>query len=231
MNKKRKSAIAIYAIVAFVFITLSLVIPFSKPAASWIMFGFSIFSIIAGLLISYYAFGRSHQLMSKFYGYPLFRIGFIYTAIQLLLTIIIYIIGTFVDIPYWVGLAISILLAGLAAIGCIVTENARDIIEEIDHREYSSAQTMTMFKIDISEMVDICKDEEIKEPLIKLATKFKYSDPVSSPKTIDKEKEILEGVNKLKELIQSGSKEDVLNQIDTVSIPLSTRNRICEAGK
>ena len=231
MNKKRKSAIAIYAIIAFVFIILSLLVPFPKPTSSWIMFAFSIVAIAAGLFISYYAFGKSKNLMSKFYGYPLFRIGYLYTGIQLILTIILYIIGAFVNVPYWIGLIISILLAGLAAIGCIVTDNARDIIEEIDTNEYASVQQVTQFQIDISDILDLCKDEEIKEPLSKLVTKFRYSDPVSSSKTADKEKEISDELEKLKSLISGGAKKDVLNEIDTVSTMLSTRNRMCEAGK
>ena len=43
-NKRKKSAAVIYGIAALVFVILVLVIPFSKPAASWVMFAFSIIS-------------------------------------------------------------------------------------------------------------------------------------------------------------------------------------------
>lgn len=231
MSKKRKSAIAIYAIIALVFTVLSLLVPFKKPASSWIMFAFSLVSIVAGLFISYYAFGKSEKLMSKFYGYPLFRIGYIYMGIQIAITIVLYVIGAFVDVPYWIGLIISVLIAGFAAIGCIVADNARDIVENIDVKERASIEQVTTFQIDISEILDLCKDEEIKQPLSKLVTKFKYSDPVSSTKTADKEKEISDALQELKGLIRTGEKQEILDKIDTVSTMLATRNRMCEAGK
>ena len=80
MNKPKKSAVAIYGIIAILFILLTVLIPFPKPASSWIMFAFSIISLAVGAGISLYAFGKPKDLMSKFYGYPIFRIGYLYTA-------------------------------------------------------------------------------------------------------------------------------------------------------
>ncbi len=230
-NKKKTSTVIVYAIAATVFILLSLIIPFDKPAASWVMFSFSIVAIAAGAFISIYAFGKSEELVSKFYGYPLFRIGFIYAAIQIAATIIVYIIGAFVSVPYWVGVMLSVLLMGMAAIGCIAADNARDFIEDIDTREEFVTKTVTLFQNDISDIMDICKNEDVKEPLARLVTKFKYSDPVSSEATAEKEKQIKDAVEKLKNEIVTGNSEDLISQIENIDRLLSSRNRICERSK
>lgn len=231
LNKRQISGIAVLGIIAVVFILITLVVPFDKPAASWAMFAFSLISIVFGGFMCLLAFKNTEKLMSKFYGFPVFRIGVLYIGIQLILTVIIYIIGANIDVPFWVGFLISILLLGAAAIGCITTDNARDIVEEIDQKEYVSTRQITLFQVDISEIVEMCKDEEVKQPLKKLAEKFKYSDPVSSPATADKEKEISDELENLKDLIRKGTKQDIITEIEKITILLSTRNKMCEIGK
>ena len=132
LSKRQQSVVIVYAIATVVFVVLTLAIPFPKPAASWMMFAFTIVSFAGGCGITLFAFSKSAELKSKFYGYPVFRIGFLYTAIQLALAVLVYIVGGFVDVPYWVGLALSVLLMGLAAIGVITTDTARDFVEEIE---------------------------------------------------------------------------------------------------
>lgn len=231
ISKRRKSTVIIYSIVAFVSILLTLTIPFSKPAASWVMFAFSIVSIIGGCGISIYAFSKSEELKSKFYGFPVFRIGFLYTTIQLGLSLLVYIVGAFVDLPYWVGLLLSVLLIGMAAIGVLITDNARDYVEEIETNTIIVTKTIKKFNVDIADVLDICKNQEVREPLKKLAEKFKYSDRVSSDVTKEKEEEIKAEIENLKLIINNENTEIVIKKIETISNLLSSRNRICEAEK
>lgn len=146
LNKRQKSGIAIFGIIAAVLVLTTLIIPFKKPGASWTMFAFSLISIASGAYICLLAFKNTKDLMSKFYGFPVFRIGVLYVVIQLALTVVIYIIGAFVDVPFWVGFLLSVLLGGAAAIGCITTDNARDIIEEIDNKTYEETKTVCFSK-------------------------------------------------------------------------------------
>ena len=119
LNKRQKSGIAIFGIIAAVLVLTTLIIPFKKPGASWTMFAFSLISIASSAYICLLAFKNTKDLMSKFYGFPVFRIGVLYVVIQLALTVVIYIIGAFVDVPFWVGFLLSVLLGGAAAIGSL----------------------------------------------------------------------------------------------------------------
>ncbi len=231
LTKRKKSVIIIYSIATIVFLILTIGIPFAKPAASWMMFAFSIVSLTGGCGITLFAFSKSEELKSKFYGYPVFRIGSLYTIIQLALTVLIYIIGAFVNIPYWVGLAISVLLMGLASIGVITTDTARDYVEEIDTKTTATVKTLTRFNVDISDLVDVCKYDSAKSSLKKLAEKFKYSDQVSSSATEEKEALIMEELNNLREIITRNDAEKIIEQVEAVSNLLNSRNRICESAK
>ena len=231
LTKRGKSVIVVYAIAAVVFSILTLAIPFSKPAGSWMMFAFSIISFAGGCGITLFAFGKSEELKSKFYGYPVFRIGFFYTAIQVVLTLLIYIIGAFVAVPYWVGLVLSVFVAGAAAIGVITTDNARDFVEEVEEKTEIVTKTIRKFKVDIADVLDFCKDENVYPSLKDLVEKFKYSDIVSNDETAPVEEQIKQEINELRNMISTESTEVLLAKVETISNLLSSRNRRCEMGK
>lgn len=230
-NKRIKSILSVYAIAMIVYIVLAAVIPFSKPAGSWITFAFTILSFILGAAISILAFDKGSTLISKFYGYPVFRIGIIYTVSQIIISVLIFAVGAFVNVPYWIGLSVSILLLGIAVIGVITADNARDYVNEVDTKNEVSTKPLTRFNIDIADILDNCKDPEVYEALKKLNEKFRYSDQVSSPATEEKEEEIKQEIEKLKNIINNENTENVIDEIRLISNLLSSRNRICESRK
>ena len=231
LNKKVISIISIYAIIAVFLTVLTLAIPFQKPAASWVMFAFSVFSLIGGCGVTLFAFGKSDTLKSRFYGCPIFKVGALYTIIQLAVTLPIYILGAFVNVPYWVGLALSVLILALAAIGVIVAENVRDYVETVEDKTYTATKTITKFTLDIADVLDMCKDEAVYAPLKKLAEKFKYSDVVSTAETAEIEARIKNEVEELKLMITAESTDVLLAKIELISNLLSSRNRKCEKSK
>lgn len=231
LNKKALSIISIYAIITIIFTICTLAIPFEKSSASWVAFAFALMSLVGGCGITLYAFGKAPTLKSKFYGYPLFKVGALYTIIQLIVTLPIYIIGAFAEVPYWVGLALSILVTGAAAIGVIAVDNARDYVEAVDAKTISTTKSMSKFTVDIADTLDMCKDETIYASLKKLADKFKYSDIVSTAETVTIELQIKSEVEELKNMITSECAEVLLAKIELISNLLSSRNRICEASK
>ena len=123
------------------------------------------------------------------------------------------------------------LLLGMAAMGVIAVDNARDYVEDIDVKTVSSIKAVTKFNNDIADILDLCKSDTIREPLQKLVTKFKYSDPVSSPATEEKERSIEDELEKLRFLVSSDDEQKAISQIEIVSNMLNSRNRICESAK
>lgn len=230
-DKRTKSLLAVYAILLFVLIILFAVIPFRKIAASWIAFAFCIVSLVIGFFITLYAFKKDEKLVSKVYGFPVLRVGAIYTIAQLVIGVIVCTLGAFIIVPSWIILIISIIMLAAAAIGLIATDNTRDIIAEQDASVVERTKQVALFNIDIASVIDCCDSSEIKAILEKLAEEFRYSDPVSSDETKEIEAVIAEKIRVLKDSLATDSDEALKAKIVEIKRSLADRNRICKATK
>lgn len=231
LGKKSKSVIAIYAILLVVYIVAFLIIPFNKIAASWISFAFTIIAIAASLFVFNQAFNSKETLVSKIYGYPIFRVGAVYALAQLAIGIVICAIGAFFVVPYWVALLLSIIMLGAAAIGVIITDNTRDLVEHVDETAKVDTEVVTNFQIDIAGIVDCCEDSNLKSELEKLNDAFRFSDPVSNAKTKEAEDKINALLNELKANVESNNISESTTLIKRITNALAERNRICKASK
>lgn len=231
LDKKAKSTIAVYAIILIVYVLSFLIIPFNKNAASWISFFFTIIAIVGSLFVCGCAFKAKETLVSKIYGFPIFRVGAIYAIVQLVVGVIICAIGAFVAVPYWVALLFSVILLGAAAIGVIITDNTRDLIEEIDDSVKVETKNVTYFQINIAGIVDDCENPDVKADLEALNQLFEFSDPVTNEETKESEEIIKAMLAELKTLVVDGSTDDIKALIKKITNALNERNRICKASK
>lgn len=229
MRKRIKYMVLTYAMVLATECVLFFVIPFSKTVAAWTEFAFTIIAICGGCGISWHAF-KTEDLKRKIYGFPLFKIGFAYTAVQLFAGWIIVIIGSFVNVPMFISLVISILILAIAAIGTIGTSNVRGIITEQQDQARESVKQMKTFRLDLQSIVDICADKELKKRLEKLADDFRYSDPVSNDELSEIENNLQCEVKNLAALVNSDL-DLAQKKVDKVSVLLANRNRRCKELK
>ncbi len=229
-NKNIISLMIVHGIVLLVFTLLFLLIPFPKRTASWILFGFSVLSVIASLGISLYAM-KGEGITSKVYGLPMLKVGYLYLAAQLMLCVILCLIAAFVEVPYWIPLLLSILLLAAAALGVITTDRVEEHAAAVDTKTKQVTRAMKNFRLDISSILDRCTDAEVRRALEKLADDIRYSDPVSGEATADIERDLDIAVEELRVNIRSKSTEELLAQIAEVRRKLAERNRICKASK
>lgn len=231
LDKKSKSVITVYAILLVVYIIAFLIIPFNKITASWISFAFTIIAIASSLFVFNFAFNSKETLVSKIYGYPIFRVGAVYALAQLAVGIVICVIASFVAVPYWVALLLSIILLGAAAIGVIITDNTRDLVEHVDESTKVDTEVVTTFQISIAGIVDSCENDVVKAELTKLDEAFRFSDPVSNERTKESEDKIEALLAELKTIVEDNNFEVATACIKKVSNALAERNRICKATK
>ena len=104
-------------------------------------------------------------------------------------------------------------------------------LEEIEEKTVIVTKTIRKFKVDIADILDLCKDETVYPSLEKLVEKFKYSDIVSNDETAPVEEQIKQEINELRNMISTESSEVLLAKVETISNLLSSRNRRCEMGK
>lgn len=229
MSKKSRSVLAIYAIIFVAYCVLFFAVPFPKNGASLAAFAFSAVAIIAGCGISLYAF-KNEGLKSKIYGFPVFRIGFVYMIVQLIVGAVIIVISIFTELPLWIPVAASVLIMAFAGIGIIGSDNARDIITEQQEKTEQAISQMKTFRLDMGNIVEICSFPELKKPLQKLSDDFRYSDPVTSEELSGVEENLKAQVKALSALVNT-DKELAQKKISEVSALLADRNRRCRELK
>ena len=230
LDKKSISVLVAFAIILAIYIVLVTVIPFEKPAGSWVAFSFGIVSILGSCGITLLAMLKGNGFRSKVYGLPVMKIGFTYLAAQMVVTFVLLVIGAFVAVPGWIATVLGILLLGLCLIGVLVTDNVRDVVEEIEAKAEASIKVMKSFSVDMRTVVSHCKNDKILPLLEALAEDFRYSDPVSNDDTQPIETKIKAEVDNLDALVVADS-EHTGEKIDEIKSLLATRNDICKSTK
>ena len=231
MNTKSKSTILIiYAVVAIVYAVCFFVIPFEKNPVTWSAFAFGCVAIIAGAIAGLVSFDNQKEVKSKIYGFPIFRLGYYYTIVQLLLSIIFAVAGSFIEIPVWIVVVSGIVLLGVFIIGVVSIDRVREAVEYQDVNDAVKTKSMETFKVDIDSLVRKSPDENVRKTMEKLSEDFKYSDPVSSDDTKEIEEMIKEKLRELSERIVSSPEKSIelINELDGL---LNDRNRMCRNSK
>ena len=232
MSRKSIGSIAIvYAILLAVYTLIVLAVPFEKPAASWVVFGFSELAFFLSFGVTVWAFKDTKPLRSLVYGFPIFKVGALYLGLQCAASVILYIIGAFVNVPVWIAVIVCVVLLAVFAIGFIGVSATRDTIVQMEDEVETKTKAVKYFNIDIATAASMAEDPELKKALEKLAEDFRYSDPVSGEATELKEAEIKGEMGMLTTLVKNGETEAAIAKAKRISLLLDERNRLCKAFK
>ena len=130
MNKNTIRGTIGLAVLLVLYILVAFLIPFVHTAVFWVSF---VFTLVAFAVVStalYIAFGKQPGAKSKFYGFPIAKIGVIYGVVQLIAGLIFMALGVW--IPVWVAVLIYAIALGAAVIGLISADAVREEIQRQD---------------------------------------------------------------------------------------------------
>ncbi len=113
-------------IVLVVYNVIVFAIPFPKTSVFFLSWAFTLASFGAQIYVIYTAFYQGEGIKSKFYGWPIARIGVCYLALQLALGLVFIAVGIAVMVPLWLPLVLYVVLLGAAAVGLISVDAMRD---------------------------------------------------------------------------------------------------------
>ena len=230
MSKNKIRVIAFAAIALVVFNVIAFVIPIPKSAVFWVAYIFGMLAIAAQLLFMSIAFSSKEDIRSKFYGFPIARIGIIYGACQLLLSFAAMALGAF--IPVWVPVVVFVIIAAAAGVGLISTDMVREEIEKQDEKLVKDVSRMRSLQSKMNVLISQTDaGGELKTALDKLADEIKYSDPVSSSATEQIEDELNFNIEELQKAIVDDENVSALTICKKTSGILAERNRLCKLNK
>jgi hypothetical protein len=210
--------LAIYHLVTFM-------IPFAHTAAFWISYGFTLASFAVVAASIYIAFIKNPDAKSKFYGFPIARVGVIYGAAQLVVSLVVMALA--IIIPWWIAVLVYAVGLGVAVIGLIGVETVVDQIQTQDVKLKKDTALMRTLQSKVNQIASQSENAAIKA----LAEDFRYSDPVSNNAIADAEADLAAAVDALQAAFVDGDQEAMAQLCRKASALLAERNRLCKLNK
>lgn len=227
-NKNMTRVCVVLAVLLAVFCVVAFALPFVRNGVFWVSFIMAVAAIAAQLYVMKTAFAKGEGARSKFYGWPVARVGVIYLAAQLVLSLLFMCLAKWV--PLWLVIVACALLLGVAAIGFISTDATRDEIERQDEKLKKDVTAMRALRSKAQAMVGQLDGEEGKA-IEKLSEELRYSDPVSSDAVCEIEEELAKCLDTLQQAVVDGDRDAVATLCRKASLTLAERNRLCKLNK
>ena len=114
MTKNASRGLIVLAIVLAVFSLIAFAIPFAHTAVFWIAYGFGVLAILFQLYIFKTSFAGNGDAKSRFYGFPIARLGIYYLVAQLILSVIEFALAGL--IPAWPAIIVNVLVLAFVLI-------------------------------------------------------------------------------------------------------------------
>lgn len=232
MTKRAKQAIIIIGIILVVFSVAVFVIPFRKGGTFWVAYTSELLVIALQIPVFKLAYDNAKDLNIKILGFPIFRVGYIYLAVQTMASIILFVLGgIFERFPIWVSLTICMIILAAAVICSIAADIAREEIEKIEEVQKIDTEFIKLMRVKSQNLMNENSNKKIAKLLGDLAEKFKYSDPVSSKNTASSETKIDIMFSELEAAVNSNEADKAEIICGKLITLIDNRNNICKLKK
>ena len=228
-NKNSVRGYAIWGIALAAWLVIVLAVPFVKNVVYWLSFAFTIVAFAAQIYVFRISFRNGESVRSKFYGFPIARIGVVYLAVQLALGLLLMALAKWV--PAWVSAIVFVVTLAVAAVGCIAADMMRDEVERQDVQLKKDVSAMRAMQSRANALVSQCEEPELKTQLQKLAEDFRYSDPVSGDATADAEASLSACLDEVQRCLLDGDTNSASILCRRAAAALAERNRLCKLNK
>lgn len=225
MNKNAIRGILGLGVLLVLYILIAFLIPFVKTATFWVSFVFTLVAFAVVAAAFYIAFIKNPDARSKFYGFPIAKIGATYGVVQLAAGLLLMALGQWV--PVWAAVLVYAIALGAAIIGLISVDA---VVEEIQTQDVKLKKNVTLMRglqSKVSQMAAQSENAAIKA----LADEFRYSDPVSNDAIADAEADLAATVDELQAAYVDGDNDAVEKLCRKAAALLSERNRLCKLNK
>ena len=229
MNKSKIRAIVALVVLLALYNLVVFLVPFAKTATFWWSYGFTwvCFGVVAAAI--YIAFIKNPDARSRFYGFPIAKIGVAYGVFQLIAGLVFMAVGQWV--PAWVAVLVYAIALGAAALGLISAEAVVDEIRQQDTQLKKDVSAMRAIQSKMGRLASQCQDPEAAVAVEALAEEIRYSDPVSSESLIYAEADLGAAVDELVAAVVDGDSEAIKQLCRKATVLLNERNRLCKLNK
>lgn len=225
MKKEHTRIMVAFAVLLILYCMVAFLVPFVHTATFWVSFVFTLIAFAVVGAAIYIAFVKNPDAKSKFYGFPIAKIGVIYGIAQLVVGILFMALSQWA--PVWLAVLVYAAGLGAAVIGLISAEAVVAEIHTQDARLKKDVSLMRSLQSKMNQIASQTADADVK----KLAEEFRYSDPVSSEGIAEAETDLSAAVDELQAAVVDGDSAAVAQLCRKASALLTERNRQCKLNK
>ena len=211
------------------YILVTFLLPFAHTATFWVSVLFTLISFAVAGASFYIAFIRNPDAKSRFYGFPIARIGAIYGVLQVTAAILFMTLSAIV--PVWTAILVYAVFLGVAVIGLI---SADAVVEEIRIQDVKLKKDVTLMRglqSKVNQMAAQCDNPDAAAAVRSFAEDLRYSDPVSSEAIAEIEADLRVAVDELQAAVVDGESNAIKQLCRKASFLLAERNRLCKLHK
>ena len=225
MKKDITRGIIGLGVLLVLYILVAFLIPFVHTATFWVSFVFTLIAFAVVAASMYIAFVKNPDAKSRFYGFPIAKIGAIYGLVQLVAGFIFMALAAYA--PVWTAVLVYAIALGAAVIGLISAEAVVSEIHAQDNKLKKDVSLMRSLQSKVNQIAAQSENGDVKA----LADEFRYSDPVSNDAIADAEADLTAAVDELQSAYVDGDGEAVAKLCRKASALLAERNRLCKLNK
>ena len=225
MKKDAVRGVVVLGVLLVLYMLIAFLIPFVHTATFWVSFVLTLiaFGVVAASI--YIAFVKNPDAKSRFYGFPIAKIGVIYGAVQLAAGLVLMALAAIV--PAWLAVLVFAVALGAAVIGLVSAEAVVSEIHVQDAKLKNNVALMRSLQSKINQIAAQSEDKGIKA----LAEEFRYSDPVSSDALAEIERDLAAVVDELQAAVVDGDGDAADKLCRKAAATLAERNRLCKLNK
>lgn len=217
------------AVVLVVYNVIVFAVPFEKSGVFFLSWIFTLIAIAAQVYVIRTAFYHGEGAKSKFYGFPIARIGGAYLAAQIVLGLLFMALGNVIKL--WIPLILYVVLLGISVVGLIASEAMRDEIERQDITLKKNVACIRALQSKAVSMVQLAQDVQVHKALEKFSENLRFSDPVSGESLADIEADLIAYVDELHQAVSDNDHKNALALVQKAEAILVERNRLCKLDK
>lgn len=228
-NKVRIQGLIILAILFVVYTVIAFALPFPKNGVFLLAYLFSVVAFGIQIYVFRISFQRGSDVKSKFYGFPIAKIGVLYLLVQIVVSLIMMALSILV--PIWLALILQAIILAAAGVGVIAADVMRNEIHRQDTVLRKDVSSMRGMQSKIRMLAGQCADTEISEDVSRLSEALRYSDPVSSQALAEIEKELESLIDELQKAAMEQDFPAAHELCRKALLTLEERNRLCKLNK
>ena len=226
-----KNNIRIWVVLAIIFAVFNVVAfapPFEHTTVFWLSYAFAAVAILLQFYVMYSAFMQKGGAKSKFYGFPIARVGAIYMVLQMVLSLVMMAVGA--EVEMWIPLLAYVVMLGAAAVGFIAADTVRDEVERQEVQHKKEVSVIRAMYVKANGIASVYKGEA-QQDVAKLAEEFRFSDPVSNDALAEIEAKLVTNLDRLQMAVAAGDNEAIRDLCRETSLTLAERNNLCKLSK